>query len=63
VHADVLAYIALADATTHWQHRSAQCLSGKDLVGYDFLSISKAGFVTVSVKPDSEARLSNVVFQ
>jgi hypothetical protein len=63
VHADALAYIALADATTDWQYGSAQCLSGKDLVGYDFLSVLKDGFVPVSVKPTSEARLGNVMFQ
>jgi hypothetical protein len=63
VHADVSAYIALADATTDWQHGSAQCLLGKDLTCYDFLSISKEGFMHVSIKPASKARLGNVVFQ
>jgi hypothetical protein len=63
VHADASAYIALADATVNWQHGSAQCLSGKDLTSYDFLSISKDGFVPVSVKPAFKARLDNVVFQ
>jgi hypothetical protein len=63
VHADVSAYIALADATTNWQHGSAQCLSRKDLTGYNFLSISKEVFVPVSVKLASECRLGNVVFQ
>jgi hypothetical protein len=46
-----------------WQHGSSQCLSGKDFTGYDFLSISKEGFVPMSVKPTSEAQLGNVVFQ
>jgi hypothetical protein len=63
VHVDALAYIALADATTDWQHGSAQCLSGKDLASYDFLSLSKDGFVPVSVKLASKAWLGNVVFQ
>jgi hypothetical protein len=45
VHADTSAYIALADATADWQHGGAQCLSGRDLTGYDFLSVSKEGFV------------------
>jgi hypothetical protein len=63
VHVDTLAYIALADAMVDWQHGSAQCLMEKDLIGYDFLSISKEGFVSVSIKPTSEAWLSNVVFQ
>jgi hypothetical protein len=56
---DASAYIALAD----WQHENAQCLSGKDLTGYDFLSVSKDGFVFMSVKPASEYWLSNIIFQ
>jgi hypothetical protein len=63
VHADALAYMTLADAMAEWQHGSSQCLSGKDFTGYDFLSISKEGFVPMSVKPTSEAQLGNVVFQ
>jgi hypothetical protein len=63
VHADASAYIALAIVMTDWQHESDQCLSGKYLTGYDFLSVSKEGFVPMSVKPTSEARLGNVVFQ
>jgi hypothetical protein len=49
VHTDASTYIALADATADWQHGSTQCLSGKDLTGYDFFSISKDGFVRVSI--------------
>jgi hypothetical protein len=41
---DASAYIALADATVYWQYGSAQCLSGKDITGYDFLSISIEDF-------------------
>jgi hypothetical protein len=63
VHADALAYIALVDTTTDWQHGGARCLSGRDLIGYDFLSVSKEGFVPVSIKPASKARLDNIVFQ
>jgi hypothetical protein len=63
VHTDALTYIALADAMVDWQHGSAQCLSGKDLTGYDFLNVSKKRFVPVSVKLTSEARLGNVMFQ
>jgi hypothetical protein len=59
VHADASACIALAN----WQHGSAQCLPGRDLSGYDFLSVSKDGFLPVSVQPTSEAQLGDVVFQ
>jgi hypothetical protein len=57
------AYIALADATADWQHGSTQCLSGKDLTSYDFLSISKDGFMLVSMQPASRTWLRDVVFQ
>jgi hypothetical protein len=63
VHADASAYIALADAMVEWWHGSAQSLSQKDLIGYDFLSISKEEFMAVSVKLASEAQLGSVVFQ
>jgi hypothetical protein len=45
----VSAYIALSDAMADWQHGSTQCLSGKYLIRYDFLSVSKDGFVLVSM--------------
>jgi hypothetical protein len=63
VHADASAYIALADATADWQHGGAQCLSRRDLIGYDLLRVSKKGFVPMSIKLVSEARLGNIVFQ
>jgi hypothetical protein len=50
VHADALAYIALGDASADWQHGSAQCLSGRDLLGYNFLSLTRDGFVPLSVQ-------------
>jgi hypothetical protein len=28
-----------------------ECLSGKDLMGYDYISVGKDGFVSMSVKP------------
>jgi predicted nucleic acid-binding protein len=63
VHADTSVYIALVDATANWHHGSIQCLSENDLTRYDFLNVSKEGFVLVSVKLTSEDRLGNVVFQ
>jgi hypothetical protein len=63
VHAHASTYIALADAITDLQNGSAQCLSMKDLLGYDFVSTMKDGFVTVSVQLATEARLGNVGFQ
>jgi hypothetical protein len=63
VHVDASTYITLADTTADWQHGSAQCLSGKDNTNYDFLSITKDGFLSVSVQLASEARLGNVIFR
>jgi hypothetical protein len=50
VQAYALDYIALADAMADWQHGNTRCLSGNDLTGYDFLSVSKDGFMSVSVQ-------------
>jgi hypothetical protein len=58
---DASAYIALANAMADSQHGRARCLSKKDLSGYDYLSVSKDGFVPVSALPASEARLGNVI--
>jgi hypothetical protein len=63
VYTDASAYIALANAIVDWHHGSTKFLSGRDLIGYDFLSVSKKGFVVVSIKPSSEAWLGNVAFQ
>jgi hypothetical protein len=62
VHADASACIALANAMADWQHGSTQCLSVRDLTGCDFLSVSKDGFVPVSIKSASGAWHSDVVF-
>jgi hypothetical protein len=59
---DASTYIALADATVNWQHGSTPRLSGKDLTGYDFLNVSKDGFVPVSVQPTFRAQHRGVVF-
>jgi len=63
VHADSSAYIALADASADWRHGDIECLSRRDISGYDFLSVSNQGFVPVSVQPASEARLNSNVFK
>jgi hypothetical protein len=63
VYVNTSAYIALADSAANWHHGSAQCLLGKDLTGYDFLSVSNDGFVLVSMLPASGAQLEEVVFQ
>ena len=61
VHADTSAFVALADASVDWQHGNVQCLFVQDLPEYDFLSVTRDGFVPVSVQPISSSRLSNVM--
>jgi hypothetical protein len=50
VHADTSACVAMADSSI-WTYEDVKCLSGLDLLDYDFLSVSKDGFVPVQVKP------------
>jgi hypothetical protein len=50
VHAETSACIAMADSSI-WTHVDVKCLLGLDLSNYDFLSVSKDGFVPVHVKP------------
>jgi hypothetical protein len=40
-----------------------QCLSRRDISGFDFLSITKDGFVLVSIHPTSEAQIGDIGFQ
>jgi hypothetical protein len=49
VHVDTLACVAVADSSI-WTHEDVKCLSDLDLSDYDFLSMSKDGFVPVHVK-------------
>jgi hypothetical protein len=60
---DASTYIVLVDATIDWHHGNTQCLLGKDLAGYDFLTVSKDEFVFVSMQSASSARLGDVVLQ
>ena len=60
VQADTSAEVAMADATFEWRHGNIQCLSGRDLSSYDFISISDGKFVPISVKSASVARLGHI---
>jgi hypothetical protein len=50
IHADTSAYVAMADSSI-WTHEYVKCLSGLNLLDYDFLSVPKDGFVPIHVKP------------
>ena len=62
IHADNLACVALADASVDWQHPNATCLTGRDLLEFNFLSATKTGFVPVSVKPVGDNRLLGMIY-
>jgi hypothetical protein len=43
--------IAVAESQVNIPSGKMECLSSKDLMGYDYISIGKDGFIPVSVKP------------
>jgi hypothetical protein len=49
VHADVSACVAMVDSS-YWPHYNVTCLPGQDISDCDFVSVSKGGFIPVSVK-------------
>jgi hypothetical protein len=51
VQADKEVCIAMAESQVDILGGKMECLSGKDLTGYDYISIGKDGFVLISVKP------------
>jgi hypothetical protein len=51
VHSDSSADVATVDAPALGGHDAFGCLSGKDLSGYEFISVTRQGFVLVSLKP------------
>jgi hypothetical protein len=58
VHADVSACVATADSSS-WSHYDIKCLLGQDILDCNFVSVSKDGFIPVSVKPiDNRLNLS-----
>jgi hypothetical protein len=50
VQADEEVCIAGAESQVNILGGKMECLSGKDLMGYDYISIGKDGFVLISVK-------------
>jgi hypothetical protein len=47
--------ITVAESQVDIQGRKMKCLTGRDLTGYDYISVSKDGFVLISVNPASGA--------
>jgi hypothetical protein len=52
VQADEEVCVAVAESQVDILGEKMECLSGKDLMGYDYISIGKDGFVSISVKPE-----------
>jgi hypothetical protein len=51
VQADEEVWIAMAESQVNNLGRKMECLSGKDLMGYDYISVGNDVFVLISVKP------------
>ena len=50
VHSNSSADVAVANAPTLGRHDAIACLSGRDLFSFEFISVSRQGFVPMSLK-------------
>jgi hypothetical protein len=51
VKADEAACVAMAEPWVDVQGSRMECLTGRDLIDYDFVIVGKDGFMAISVKP------------
>jgi hypothetical protein len=51
VHADSSAYVATANAPLLEGHDGIACLSRRDISDFQFISVTREGFVPISLKP------------
>jgi hypothetical protein len=51
VQADEEVCVAMIESQVNILGGKMECLSSKDLMGYDYISVAKDGFVSISVKP------------
>jgi hypothetical protein len=51
VQADEEVCVAVAESQVDILGGKMECLSGKDLMGYEYISVGKDGFIPISVKP------------
>jgi hypothetical protein len=51
VQVDEDVWIAMTESQVDIQGGKMKCLTGRDLSGYDYISVGKDGFVPISVKP------------
>jgi hypothetical protein len=50
VQADEVVSIAVTKSQVDIRGRKMKCLTGRDLMGYDYINVGKEGFVPISVK-------------
>jgi hypothetical protein len=55
VQADEAVCIAVTESQVDIQGGKMKCLTGRDLMGYDYVSIGKDRFVSICVKPTISA--------
>ena len=60
IGADNSTCIALTEVPVDWQLGDMQCLTGRDLSDYDYISIGRDGFVPVNVQPANVAWLNDL---
>jgi hypothetical protein len=51
INVDESAHVEVAESQIDVNGGSMQCLIGRDLTDYDYVSIGKEGFVPINVKP------------
>ena len=51
VHSYSSTDVSTVDAPTHGGHDAIACLSGRDLSSFEFVSVTRQGFVPMSLKP------------
>jgi hypothetical protein len=51
IQADEDVCIAMTESQVEIQGGEMRCLTGRDLMGYDYISVGKDGFVLISIKP------------
>jgi hypothetical protein len=61
VEADTTMCVALMETPIEWQHCNMRCLTGRDLPGYDYISVERDSFVLIHVKPANIAQLNDLV--
>jgi hypothetical protein len=60
IEADDSVCVAMAEPQENLPEGKVKCLTGRDLSGYDYISIGQEGFVPVNIKPTAISRLESL---